>query len=103
MLNLMAFVVAGEQSIFIFRLMPFPLVYLTMCYVSYEVKADCLFVHARGRPIKTSDNLPVLDRPSYNIVIIGSRELGEGNSPDEFAVQLLWRIQDHLRHYVTGI
>ena len=103
MLNLMAFMVAGEQSIFIFRLMPFPLVYLTMCYASYEVKADCLSVDDSGRPIKTSDNLPVPDRPSYDIVITGSRELCEGNSPDEFAVQLLRRIQDHLRHHVTGI
>ena len=73
MLNLMASVVAGEQSIFIFRLMPFPLVYLTICDASYEIKADCLFVHDGRRPLKTSENVPVLERPSYNIVRIDFR------------------------------
>lgn len=75
-----------------------------MCFISYEVKADYSFVHDRRRPIKTPDNLLVLDRPSYSIIVtIDSQELWEGNSPDEFAVQLPRRIQDHLRHHVTGI
>ena len=74
MLNLMASVVAGEQSIFIFRLMPFSPVYLTMCFASYEVKADFSTVHDRRGPLKTSDNVPVLERPSYNIVTIDSQE-----------------------------
>ena len=103
MLNLMASVVAGEQSIFIFRLMPNSFISITMCFVSYEVKADCSSAHDRVSHIKTSDRLPVLDRSSCNVVNVDPQVLREGNSPDKFAVQLPWRFQYHLRHHVAGI